>query len=118
MSYGHFDDARRAYVITDPLTPTPWINYLTNKRLSAFISQNAGGLVWHMEPLTRRISRYHYIPAPADRPGFYLYIKDKTTGSYGTRISRQPVTSWINSNAGTNRASPPSWARKMAYVWK
>lgn len=80
MSYGHFDDARRAYVITDPLTPTPWINYLTNKRLSAFISQNAGGLVWHMEPLTRRISRYHYIPAPADRPGFYLYIKDKTTG--------------------------------------
>jgi cellobiose phosphorylase len=28
MSYGHFDDAAREYVITRPDTPWPWINYL------------------------------------------------------------------------------------------
>jgi cellobiose phosphorylase len=81
VSYGHFDDAARAYVMTDPATPRPWINYLTNRRLSAFISQNAGGLLWWYEPLLRRITRYHYIPAPADRPGFYVYLKDKATGA-------------------------------------
>lgn len=81
MSYGHFDDAARAYIITDPLTPRPWINYLGNRRLTAFISQNAGGLLWYLEPQSRRITRYHYIPAPGDRPGFYVYVKDKRTGT-------------------------------------
>jgi len=80
VSYGYFDDAAREYVITNPVTPHPWINYLGNRRLSAFISQNAGGLLWYLEPKTRRITRYHYIPAPADRPGFYVYIKDRNTG--------------------------------------
>jgi cellobiose phosphorylase len=79
--YGYFDDPARTFVITDPVTPRPWINYLSNRRLSAFISQNAGGLLWHWEPLTRRITRYHYIPAPADRPGFYLYVRDARTGT-------------------------------------
>jgi cellobiose phosphorylase len=26
--YGHFDDANREYVISEPRTPWPWINYL------------------------------------------------------------------------------------------
>lgn len=77
---GHFDDATREYVITDPLTPQPWVNYLGNTRLSAFISQQAGGLAWHIEPQQRRISRYHWLPAPQDRPGFYVYVRDRATG--------------------------------------
>ena len=28
MQFGHFDDQQREYVITDPRTPLPWINYL------------------------------------------------------------------------------------------
>ena len=28
MKFGHFDDARKEYVITTPQTPLPWINYL------------------------------------------------------------------------------------------
>ncbi len=35
MKYGHFDDARREYVITQPDTPLPWINYLAAKVISA-----------------------------------------------------------------------------------
>ena len=33
--YGHFDDANREYVITDPKTPWPWINYLVT-RISSY----------------------------------------------------------------------------------
>jgi cellobiose phosphorylase len=79
--YGHFDDARGEYVITDPLTPAPWINYLGNTRLTAFISQQAGGLAWHVEPQERRLTRYHSLPAPGDRPGFYVYVRDEESGT-------------------------------------
>jgi cellobiose phosphorylase len=80
QSYGRFDDASSSYVIENPLTPRPWINYLTNRRLRAFISQNAGGPVWYHEPLFRRISRYHYLPTPEDQPGLYVYVRDDSTG--------------------------------------
>ena len=30
-TFGHFDDEHREYVITDPATPFPWINYLGNE---------------------------------------------------------------------------------------
>lgn len=80
-SFGAFDDAARAYAITSPLTPRPWINYLGNRRLSAFISQNAGGLLWYREPYSARLSRYHYTAAPGDRPGFYIYVRDQRDGS-------------------------------------
>ena len=79
--FGHFDDEQAAYVITNPVTPRPWINYLGNRRLRAFISQNAGGLLWHKEPCSRRITRYHYTAAPGDQPGFYLYVRDRRTGT-------------------------------------
>ncbi len=32
MKYGYFDDINREYVITDPATPLPWINYLGCQR--------------------------------------------------------------------------------------
>ena len=41
--YGHFDDANREYVITDPKTPWPWINYLGNEDFFSLISNTAGG---------------------------------------------------------------------------
>lgn len=78
--YGHFNDASNEYVITEPVTPRPWINYLGNRRLRAFVSHNSGGLLWHKEPYSRRITRYHYTAAPGDRPGFYLYVRDRRTG--------------------------------------
>ena len=30
MKYGYFDDKKKEDVITTPLTPRPWINYLGN----------------------------------------------------------------------------------------
>jgi len=76
MKYGNFQDDLSSFSVSNPETPRPWINYLGNRRLRAFISQNAGGLMWYLEPYTRRISRYHYTAAPGDRPGFYIYLRD------------------------------------------
>ena len=77
-NFGYFDDNTSEFVITNPYTPKPWINYLTNSSLTCFVSQQAGGLAYYMDPCTRRITRYHYLPVPQDRPGFYVYIKDNT----------------------------------------
>ena len=48
--YGHFDDARREYVITDPQTPWPWINYLGNEDFFSLISNTAGGYSFSASP--------------------------------------------------------------------
>ena len=42
-TFGYFDDANREYVITDPATPWPWINYLGNEDFFSLISNTAGG---------------------------------------------------------------------------
>ena len=42
-TYGHYDDAKREYVITNPATPFPWINYLGNEDFFGLISTTAGG---------------------------------------------------------------------------
>lgn len=72
-TYGHFD--ANAFVITNPDTPQPWVNYLSNGRLVAMLSQQAGGLCFLHDPQTRRLTRYHWLSAPADRPGFYIYLR-------------------------------------------
>ena len=76
-SFGYFDQHRREYVITDPITPEPWINYLDgNGKMNAFISNGAGGIAWYDQPHTGRLTRYRLNGLPMDSPGFYLYIKD------------------------------------------
>ena len=38
MRFGHFDDARREYVIDTPRTPLPWINYLGSEDFFSLVS--------------------------------------------------------------------------------
>ena len=41
MKYGYFDNENREYVITNPATPAPWVNYLGSPEYGAIISNNA-----------------------------------------------------------------------------
>ena len=78
-TYGHFDDARREYVITDPATPFPWINYLGNEDFFGLISNTAGGYDFYKDAKFRRITRYRYNGVPMDNGGRYFYINDNGT---------------------------------------
>ncbi|MBR4525527.1 MAG: glycosyl transferase [Bacteroidales bacterium] len=74
--YGHFDDAAREYVITDPATPWPWINYLGSEDFFSLISNTAGGYCFFKDAKFRRILRYRYNGVPADDGGRYFYIRE------------------------------------------
>ena len=74
--YGHFDDEHREYVITDPATPWPWINYLGSEHFFGLISNTAGGYCFCRDAKFRRITRYRYNGVPMDAGGRYFYIKE------------------------------------------
>lgn len=76
MKFGYFDDSRREYVITNPRTPWPWINYLGNEDFFSLISNSAGGYTFYKDAKFRRITRYRYNNVPMDCGGKYFYIND------------------------------------------
>jgi cellobiose phosphorylase len=82
MKYGYFDDACREYVITQPDTPLPWINYLGCQAYFGIISNTAGGYSFYRDARLRRITRYRYNNAPFDFGGRYLYIRDDVSGEF------------------------------------
>ncbi|NND80155.1 MAG: glycosyl transferase [Maribacter sp.] len=76
MKYGHFDDVNREYVITNPKTPYPWINYLGNEDFFSLTSNTGGGYTFYKDAKFRRLTRYRYNNVPIDNGGKYFYIKD------------------------------------------
>ncbi|MBP1659099.1 MAG: glycosyltransferase 36 [Candidatus Aminicenantes bacterium] len=88
--FGRFSGDGREFLITDVRTPAPWINYLQNGRYFATISANGGGISYDRSPLHGRITRYRINDVPPDRPGKYLYVKDKDTGEAWS-LTWQPV---------------------------
>ena len=75
-TYGHFDDARREYVITRPDTPLPWLNYLGQDEFFGLCTNTAGGYTFWKDAKLRRLTRYRYNNVPYDLGGRYLYIND------------------------------------------
>ncbi len=90
MQFGYFDDERREYVITQPDTPLPWMNYLGNEEYFAIISNTAGGYSFYQDARLRRITRYRYNNVPMDYGGRYIYLRDGSTGEFWSP-SWQPV---------------------------
>ena len=91
-TFGHFDDAHREYVITDPKTPWPWINYLGNEDFFSLISNTAGGYTFCKDAKFRRITRYRYNNVPMDNGGRYFYINDGgTVWSPGWKPCKTPL---------------------------
>ena len=82
MRYGYFDDQRREYVISQPDTPLPWINYLGNEDYFGLISNTAGGYSFYRDARLRRITRYRYNNVPFDMGGRYLYLRDDANGAF------------------------------------
>ena len=93
--FGHFEDLTREYVITDPKTPWPWINYLGNEDFFSLISNTAGGYAFYKDAKFRRITRYRYNGVPMDNGGRYFYINDEgTVWSPGWKPCKTPLDSY------------------------
>lgn len=95
MKFGYFDDTNREYVITDPQTPWPWINYLGNEDFFSLISNTAGGYAFYKDAKFRRLTRYRYNNVPMDSGGRYFYINDEgTIWSPGWKPCKTPLDSY------------------------
>ncbi len=82
MKYGYFDDSNREYVISQPNTPLPWINYLGSEDYFGIISNFGGGYSFYQDARLRRLSRYRYNNVPTDMGGRYIYLRDNGDGKY------------------------------------
>ena len=82
MKFGYFDDQKREYVITQPDTPLPWINYLGCQAYFGIISNTAGGYSFYRDARLRRLTRYRYNNAPFDLGGRYIYVRDNDTKEF------------------------------------
>lgn len=89
MNFGHFDLEKKEYVITNPATPAPWVNYLGSPEYGAIISNNAAGYSFVKSGANGRILRYRFNSNMA-LPGRYIYIRDNKTKDYWS-ASWQPV---------------------------
>ncbi len=90
MNYGYFDNKNKEYVVTNPKTPAPWMNYIGNGGFGGIVSATGGGLTFDKDPSNRRVTRYKFNNLPKDRPGRYIYIRNQETGEYWSPMW-QPV---------------------------
>jgi cellobiose phosphorylase len=92
MKFGKFDDQKKEYIIKEPYTPYPWINYLGSEDYFVLFSNTAGGYSFYKDARKRRITRYRYNNVPVDNEGRYFYIKDKSTlWNIGVKPTKTPV---------------------------
>jgi cellobiose phosphorylase len=75
MKYGYFDDPNREYVITDPRTPTKWINYIGTLQFGGFVDHTGGALICKTDPTFNRITKYIQQMPSSDFKGETLYLR-------------------------------------------
>lgn len=80
--YGFLSENCREFILTDPQTPRPWFNYIWNEHYAGLVSHGGGGFSFMDTPRDNRISRMRYNCLPWDRPGRYVFLRDKDTGEY------------------------------------
>ena len=88
--YGKFSEDGLEFIITNPVTPRPWMNYLTNGSYCAVISQCAGGYSFCKHCCNVHILRWAPENWHFDRPGRYVFLRDKYSGKYWSS-TYQPI---------------------------
>ncbi len=76
--YGYFTEDGASFVITNILTPRPWINVLSNDSYGVVISQAGGGFSWADNCQLFRLSRWEQ-DLVKDEYGRFLYVIDLDT---------------------------------------
>lgn len=79
-SYGRFVEDGRAFAITDPRTPRPWVNVISNPSFGLVVSQAGGGFTWVENSQLAVITRWEQ-DLIRDRSGKFLYLRDVDSGN-------------------------------------
>ena len=79
--YGYFDAEGKEFVITDFLTPRPWVNVISNGNYGLVISQLNGGFSWIGNSNQNRLTRWHQ-DLIQDNWGRYIYLRNEISGEY------------------------------------
>ena len=79
--YGFFAENGLEYVITDPKTPKPWVNVISNGDYSLMVSQTGGGCSWRGNAGQNRLTRL-YQDLVKDNYGKYFYLRNRETGNF------------------------------------
>ena len=69
------------FIVQTPYTPRPWINYLTNGRYFALVSQTGGGFSFYLDPSHHVLTRREQDMLLNDRPGRFVYVQDLDEGT-------------------------------------
>ena len=77
--YGHFTPDMREYVVTDPRTPKPWANVISNGDYGLVATQTGGGYSFRGNAGQNRITRAAQ-DLVKDDWGRYLYLRDVESG--------------------------------------
>jgi len=77
--FGRFERQGRAYRITTPDTPMPWVNVVCNGRYGFTISQRGGGFAWFDDAQMNVLSRWD-MDLIQDEKGRFLYCRDLDSG--------------------------------------
>lgn len=94
MKYGYFDNENKEYVITNPKTPTKWINYVGGLDFGGFVDHTGGSLICKGDPALNRIVKYIPQLPDSDFKGETLYIRLKEKEGYKvfSPFMYQPLT--------------------------
>lgn len=77
--YGGFTEDGGEYVITNPQTPRPWVNVVSNGDYGFVVSQAGGGYSWRTHASLNRLTRWDQ-DLVRDEDGRYLYLRDDESG--------------------------------------
>ncbi|MBN2882411.1 MAG: hypothetical protein JXN10_02710, partial [Clostridia bacterium] len=50
-SFGKFSDDDKSYIIENPDTPRPWLNYLCNDNVASVVTNTGKGFFWYKSSL-------------------------------------------------------------------
>ena len=80
-TFGSYSKDGSEYIITNPNTPMPWVNVISNGDYGLVISQAGSGYSWRTHASLNRINRWEQ-DLIRDRWGKYIYLRDRDTGEF------------------------------------
>lgn len=117
--YGRFIEDGRAYEITDPATPRPWANVVSNGRYGFVVSQNGAGFSWLDHCQLNVLTRWSMDHIRDDR-GRCIYLSDLENPDEVWSVAPHPCRTNFDKFSCTHRAGSTTFessAHGIAASW-